>query len=594
MPSAWRASSARRNCSRRSIIRTSRRSTASRTRPRSKRWCSSWSRDRRLQDRLAQGALPVEEAIAIARQIAEALEAAHEKGIVHRDLKPANIKLTADGNVKVLDFGLAKALDPTASSVSSPSTSPTLMNSPTLTAANTQLGVILGTAAYMAPEQAQGRRGRQAGRHLGLRCRPPRDADRRAAVRRRLGGRDARRRAQDADRLRRAAGGDSAGACSGCSRQCLERNPRNRLHDMADARLALDEAAREPAERPPLRRQRPAAGEARWLAAAALAVGLAAGILADRACAGRRPLPAAAGRSRCPRAWRFSNLEYPQLALSDDGRSQVAVVVDASGVRRLLLRSHDEFAPRLLAETERANTPFFSPDGAWIGFFRDNALWKVAVAGGSPIRLAAATAATRGATWSRDGFIYFAPDTAVGLSRIPERGGPLAPSPRSTTARDERTHRWPQSFPTAARSSSPATPKHRPSTTTTPASKRCGSPPASAWSWSRAAARRATARAGIWSSPAAARSSPSPSTLAGWRSPASRSWSLKAWRPTSAPGRSSSRSRRMATRSGCRAAPAFRYRLEKSRRQGHVDAPAPEPRLPSTKPPSLPTGAWSR
>src|SRR4029450_7001560 len=109
-----------------------------------------------LQDRIAQGPLPVDEALAIARQIAEALEAAHEKGIIHRDLKPANVKLTADGNVKVLDFGLAKALDASATSSLSPSASPTLMNSPTLTAAGTQLGIILGTAAYMAPEQAKG------------------------------------------------------------------------------------------------------------------------------------------------------------------------------------------------------------------------------------------------------------------------------------------------------------------------------------------------------------------------------------------------------------------------------------------------------
>jgi serine/threonine-protein kinase len=109
-----------------------------------------------LAERLASGPLSLEDALSVARQIAEALEEAHEKGIVHRDLKPQNVKVTADGKVKVLDFGLAKALDPSAGSSADLGRSPTLMNSPTLTAAGTQLGVILGTAAYMAPEQARG------------------------------------------------------------------------------------------------------------------------------------------------------------------------------------------------------------------------------------------------------------------------------------------------------------------------------------------------------------------------------------------------------------------------------------------------------
>ena len=112
-----------------------------------------------LAERLKRGALPLDEALAVARQIAEALEAAHEKGIVHRDLKPANVKLTPDGKVKVLDFGLAKALDapPGSASAADLARSPTLMNSPTMTAVQgTQLGVILGTAAYMSPEQARG------------------------------------------------------------------------------------------------------------------------------------------------------------------------------------------------------------------------------------------------------------------------------------------------------------------------------------------------------------------------------------------------------------------------------------------------------
>src|SRR4029453_15365824 len=110
-----------------------------------------------LQERIARGPIALDESIAIARQIAEALEAAHERGVVHRDLKPANVKLQLDGTVKVLDFGLAKALDPLSNASLSPAASPTLVNSPTLTAAGTAMGIILGTAAYMSPEQAKGK-----------------------------------------------------------------------------------------------------------------------------------------------------------------------------------------------------------------------------------------------------------------------------------------------------------------------------------------------------------------------------------------------------------------------------------------------------
>jgi len=133
-----------------------------------------------LADRIAQGPIPVDEALPIATQIAEALEATHEAGVIHRDLKPANVKVKvkADGTVKVLDFGLAKALDPSlASATGDPS------QSPTMTAAATQMGVILGTAASMSPEQARGEAGRQTGRHLDLRCGAPRNADRAATVR---------------------------------------------------------------------------------------------------------------------------------------------------------------------------------------------------------------------------------------------------------------------------------------------------------------------------------------------------------------------------------------------------------------------------
>ena len=142
-----------------------------------------------LAERLKRGPIPVDEAVAIAKQVAEALEEAHEKGIVHRDLKPANVKVTPDGKVKVLDFGLAKAFTGDTGAGSSAD----LSQSPTLAQTGTAAGIILGTAAYMSPEQARGKAGRQARRRLGLRGRAVRDAHRPAALHRRHGERRPRR-----------------------------------------------------------------------------------------------------------------------------------------------------------------------------------------------------------------------------------------------------------------------------------------------------------------------------------------------------------------------------------------------------------------
>jgi serine/threonine-protein kinase len=150
-----------------------------------------------------------------------------------------------------------------------------------------------------------------------------------------------------------------------------------------------------------------------------------------------------------PDGFVLSPEQMPQLAISDDGRTQVAVVVDASKMSRLLLRSIDQIEPRLLPDTEGANGPFFSPDGKWIGFFRGQSLLKIPTGGGPPVELASTASVTsaRGATWSRDGFIYFSPSVSVGLSRISQKGGPVTAVTRLDPARDERTHRWPQALP---------------------------------------------------------------------------------------------------------------------------------------------------
>ncbi len=400
-----------------------------------------------LAERLEHGALPLEESLAIARQIAAALEEAHGKGIVHRDLKPQNVKAPMEGSVKVLDFGLAKAMDPVDTAAGSASR---LAHSPTLTLGATMQGVILGSAAYMAPEQAKGTA-----------------VDKRADIwafgvvlYEMLTGKrlfdaptvpetlaQVLTRAPDLAELP----ASTPAAIRRLLRRCLERDPRNRLHDIADARIVLDELATGRVEEPGaaasptlLARRRSTSWVAAGLAIAAAAGGVAGWLL-------RRPASAPTTGDRwalaIPDGLTISSAEYPQVAMSRDGRLQVVVVVDSAAVPRLLLRSGDEFAARVLSDTERALAPFFSPDGAWIGFFRDNALHKIPVAGGPPIRLAATSGQVRGGTWSRDGFIYFAPDTTVPLSRVSENGGAVEPVTQLDDVRNERTHRWPEALP---------------------------------------------------------------------------------------------------------------------------------------------------
>jgi Tol biopolymer transport system component/tRNA A-37 threonylcarbamoyl transferase component Bud32 len=399
-----------------------------------------------LAERLEQGPLPLDEAISVSLRIAQALEAAHEKGIVHRDLKPQNIKAPVEGTVKVLDFGLAKAMAP-ADEAAMPASSSSLAASPTLTLGATQMGVILGTAAYMSPEQAKGMA-----------------VDRRADIwafgvvlYEMLTGAQLFQAPTVPETLAQvltrepdlqALPSSTPTAVRELLRRCLARNPKNRLHDMADARIVLDEIARGvpdeagPAEAPA---KRAGAGALVGAAAAALVLGAAVGWFAHRA----PPVHAATARFALaiPDGYDLSSAEFPQLAMSSDGRQQVAVVVGQDAVPRLLLRTVEEFEPRLLPDTERAISPVFSPDGQWVAFFRDTHLFKLAISGGAPVQLVETTTQPRGLTWSRDGFLYFSPDTISGLFRVPEGGGAATQVTTPVIARDERTHRWPSALP---------------------------------------------------------------------------------------------------------------------------------------------------
>ena len=393
-----------------------------------------------------RGPLPLAEALAIARQIAEALEAAHAAGIIHRDLKPANVKVKADGTVKVLDFGLAKTTEPAAISGGD------LTNSPTLTGRATQLGIVMGTAAYMAPEQARG----------GV-------VDKRADVwafgvvlyemltaDRLFDGESAvdtlsavMRKEIDLGKLP----AETPAEVKRLLRRCLERNARNRLHDIADARIVIDDVVRGAADEAPVAATISAPPRRSWVAIASIAIaalllGAGAGWL-SRGSGSAPSAPAPRWALAIPDGYALSTGDYPQLALSEDGRMQAVVVTDASLSSQILLRSSDQLEPRLLPETTGASTPFFSPDGAWIGFFRGRALFKIPVAGGPPVQLASIVAPdlARGGTWSRDGFIYYTPTVNVGLSRVPEGGGPVTELTSVREGISERTHRWPHALP---------------------------------------------------------------------------------------------------------------------------------------------------
>ncbi len=365
-----------------------------------------------LAERIAQGPIPLDDALPIARQIAEALEAAHEQGIIHRDLKPANVKVKPDGSVKVLDFGLAKAFQPDASDPGV-SASPTI----SLTAAATQMGMVIGTAAYMAPEQAGGK-----------------EVDKRADVwafgvvlfemltgSRPFVGDDVSKtlaRVIDRDPDWSALPKNVPPVLGTFLRGCLEKNPKQRVHDIADVRLSMEgafETAVANAELMvvPTRQfwQRPAGIAAALLAAVALG-GLAVWSLV-------RPAPQAITRFEVPLrgATGFNGPGRHVVAVSPDGRHIVYNTTDG-----LSLRSLDEVTPVLVAGTDgNAREPFFSADGAWIGFYASGQLKKVAVSGGAAVTLGDA-ANPFGASWGADDMILYG-QGSDGIWRVPGTSG---------------------------------------------------------------------------------------------------------------------------------------------------------------------------
>ncbi|MGO9260356.1 MAG: protein kinase domain-containing protein, partial [Bryobacteraceae bacterium] len=376
-----------------------------------------------LAERIGEGPVPVDEALPIARQIAEALEYAHEKGIVHRDLKPANVKVTPEGRVKVLDFGLAKALA-NESAASDPNASPTLTMRATVT------GTIMGTAGYMSPEQARGQ-----------------NADRRADIwafgvvlyemlsgRRLFGGPTV------SDTLAAVLKGEIDWAAIPVQvrpvlERCLKRDPRQRWHCIGDAGAGLDGEGAPVAAMAP-RRATP------WMVAAVLAIAAAAGWwIAWRAT---RPVDRPLTRLSVDLGPETIAGFDITAAISPDGRRLVFPARGPDGKAQLATRLLDEAHASLLAGTDGGFDPFFSPDGQSAGFFADGQLKKISVQAGTPVVLCAAPS-PRGGSWGDDGNIVAALTQLSPLSRVPPAGG--APQHVTKLGVGDTGHRWPQVLP---------------------------------------------------------------------------------------------------------------------------------------------------
>jgi serine/threonine-protein kinase len=405
---------------------------------------------------IARGAMPFAEALPIARQIADALEAAHEQGIIHRDLKPANVKVRPDGTVKVLDFGLAKVMDPMAGA-SGGWNAGDLTNSPTLTARATQAGVILGTAAYMAPEQARGR-----------------PVDRRADIwafgavlYEMLTG----RRAFEGDDISitlagvlkddvdwRALPADLPAGVRRLLRRCLEKDPRRRLASMGDARLELEDiepaatvsgvAGAGLAPTAGATAARRGLGFPVALGVAAAAVLVTIGVM--RSLTPAPTLPVATGVTRLavtlPDDSEVAETNRVPLALSPDG-SMLVFVARREGAQQLYLRRLTERDAVPLPGTEGAAMPFFSPDGQWIAFFAQGKIKRMAVGGAAMQIVASEVVDPRGGAWGSDGNIYYAPTNTSGLFKVPAAGGTPTALTTLDPEKDEISHRWPQVLP---------------------------------------------------------------------------------------------------------------------------------------------------
>ena len=370
-----------------------------------------------LAERVAKGPMPVEEALEVCRQIAEGMEAAHENGVIHRDLKPANVKVTPAGQVKILDFGLAKAFEaePPVTDIS---------QSPTLTEEMTRAGVILGTAAYMSPEQAKGEAVDKRADIFAFGC----------VLYELLTGKRTFDGKTITETLAKILEGEPNWVALPDStplrikellQDCLQKEAHDRLHDIANVRIQIKKALKEPASptdvvsaiQPVQQRWGMTVG----LVVGAVIAGLAAWLLMQPSSP-EQPLSRFVIRLSPPVVLLIGNSNA--LAISPDGRHFVYRGVGEGG-RQLYLRSLDDFVDKPIPGTEGySGSPFFSPDGKSIGFFADNKLKKTSLAGGSPITLCDALSGGRSGDWFEDTIVFGATlPSGRGLYQVSANGG---------------------------------------------------------------------------------------------------------------------------------------------------------------------------